>query len=172
MAKIFALVAACIIACAYAAPMAQSGNMNGKYKVGSGARMGNIWNDDYASKGHEYFDVWAPEIATHYGEVFWTSQGNQPLPKAIVDRFKGKVMAITGYEQDQVMVVPTGHPGANPEQDVSVPINWAYSESLNHPQCHNKHRERERVVEMREERGKGYLLERMSCYLHSATGRF
>jgi len=89
--------------------------------------MGNIWNDDYASKGHEYFDVWAPEIATHYGEVFWTSQGNQPLPKAIVDRFKGKVMAITGYEQDQVMVVPTGHPGANPEQDVSVPINWAYN---------------------------------------------
>lgn len=27
------------------------------------------WNDDYASKGYEYFDVWAPEIATHYGEV-------------------------------------------------------------------------------------------------------
>jgi len=50
----------------------------------------------------QYFDVWAPEIATHYGEVFWTSQGNQPLPPHIVERFKGKVMAITGYEQDQV----------------------------------------------------------------------
>ena len=36
-------------------------------------------------------------------------------------------MAITGYEQDQVMVSPTGHPGSNPEQDVSVPINWAYN---------------------------------------------
>ena len=34
-------------------------------------------------------------------------------------------MAITGYEQDQVMVVPTGKPGLNPDQDVSVPINWA-----------------------------------------------
>ena len=34
-------------------------------------------------------------------------------------------MAITGYEQDQVMVVPTGKPGLNPNQDVSVPINWA-----------------------------------------------
>jgi len=97
-------------------------------------------------------DVWAPEIATHYGEVFWTSQGNQPIPPEIVERFKGKVMAITGYEQvwlrvlsayrrspqsiqlcmrddwvhwqDQVMVTPTGQPGVNPEQDVSVPINW------------------------------------------------
>ena len=36
-------------------------------------------------------------------------------------------MAITGYEQDQVMVSPVGHPGVNPDQDVSVPINWAYN---------------------------------------------
>ena len=44
----------------------------------------------------EFFDVWAPEIATHYGEVFWTDQHNQPLPPAIVKRFKGKVIAVTG----------------------------------------------------------------------------
>ena len=50
--------------------------MNGKYVVASGDKFGVDWNDDYASKGHEYFDVWAPEIATHYGEVFWTDQGN------------------------------------------------------------------------------------------------
>ena len=36
-------------------------------------------------------------------------------------------MAIVGYEQDQVMVSPRGAPGQNPEQDVSVPINWAYN---------------------------------------------
>lgn len=36
-------------------------------------------------------------------------------------------MAITGYEQDQVMVSPVGKPGINPEADVSVPINWAYN---------------------------------------------
>ena len=35
--------------------------------------------------------------------------------------------AIVGYEQDQVMVTPTGKPGVNPSQDVSVPINWAYN---------------------------------------------
>jgi len=104
-----------------------SGNMNGRYSVASGMRQDVPFNDDYASKGHEFFDVWSPEIATHYGEVFWTDQGNQPLPEHIVERFKGKVMAITGYEHDQVMVQPTGHPGVNPERDVSVPINWAYN---------------------------------------------
>ncbi|KAH3737860.1 uncharacterized protein LOC127850309 [Dreissena polymorpha] len=102
-------------------------NMNGRYLVASGSNQGVPFNDDYASKGHEYFDVWSPELATHYGEVFWTDQGNNPIPKEIIDRFKGKVMAITGYEQDQVMVTPTGKPGLNPDLDVSVPINWAYN---------------------------------------------
>ena len=46
----------------------------------------------YAAKGYEYFDVWAPEIATHYGEVFWTDQGVTPLPDEIIKRFDGKVM--------------------------------------------------------------------------------
>merc|ERR1719330_1914271 len=89
----------------------EAANMNGDYLVASGDKFGVLFNADYASKGHEYFDVWAPEIATHYGEVFWADQGNQPLPDHIVERFAGKVMAITGYEQDQVMVIPTGHPG-------------------------------------------------------------
>ena len=44
-------------------------------------------------------DVWAPEMATHYGEVFWTDQGETPLPPDIVKRFDGKVMALMGYEQ-------------------------------------------------------------------------
>ena len=101
--------------------------MNGKYVVASGSKQGVPFNDDYASKGHEYFDVWAPEIATHYGEVFWTDQGVLSLPDDIIKRFAGKVIAITGYEQDQVMVQPTGQPGVNPKLDVSVPINWAYN---------------------------------------------
>jgi len=101
--------------------------MNGDYVVASGKKFDVPFNSDFASKGHEYFDVWAPEIATHYGEVFWTDQGNLPIPDAIVKRFAGKTMAITGYEQDQVMVIPTGQPGVNPDKDVSVPINWAYN---------------------------------------------
>ena len=42
-------------------------NMNGEYLVASKDAI-VPFNTDYASKGHEYFDVWAPEIATHYGE--------------------------------------------------------------------------------------------------------
>jgi hypothetical protein len=84
-------------------------------------------SDDYASKGYEYFDVWAPEIATHYGQVFWTDQGTTPIPDEVIKKFDGKVMAIMGYEQDQVIVDPLGKPGQNPDKDTSVPINWAYN---------------------------------------------
>ena len=107
-----------------------SGNMNGRYYVkagGSNPEFASSWNDDYASKGYEYFDVWAPEMATHYGQVFWTDQGATTLPPDIIKRFANKTMAIVGYEQDQVMVTPTGKPGVNPSEDVSVPINWAYN---------------------------------------------
>jgi len=96
-----------------------------------GGKLNTAFEDDYAARGYEYFDTWAPEIATHYGEVFWTDQGNVPFPPEIVKRFDGKVIAIQGYEQDQVMVTPQGKPGLNPDQDVSVPINWAY----NHHYC-------------------------------------
>lgn len=44
----------------------------GQYAVTSKGDVDTDWNSDYASKGYEYFDVWAPEIATHYGEVFCT----------------------------------------------------------------------------------------------------
>ena len=105
---------------------ARASNLNGDYRVASVDGLVDF-NTDYASKGHEFFDVWSPEIATRYSEAFWTDMGDVPLPPEIVARFAGKVIAITGYEQDQVMVTPTGRPGANPDADVSVPINWAYN---------------------------------------------
>ena len=44
-----------------------------------------------------------------------------PLPPAIVQRFKGKVMAVAGYECNQV--------GADPEtgEEYDIPINAAYN---------------------------------------------
>ena len=69
--------------------------MNGRYLVASGGHQAVPFNDDYASKGHEYFDVYSPEIATHYGEVFWTDQGNNPIPQAIISRFAGKLTDLT-----------------------------------------------------------------------------
>jgi len=110
-----------------AAAVAMGENMNGRYSIANGGRQGIPFNDDYASKGHEFFDMYTPEIATHYGEVFWTDMGSQTLPPEIVERFKGKVIAITGYEHDHVMVSPVGQPGAHPEKDVSVPFNWVYN---------------------------------------------
>lgn len=70
--------------------------MNGRYLVASGGNQGVHFNDDYKSKGHEYFDVYSPEIATHYGEVFWTDLGNNPIPKEIIDRFAG-ILCIIYY---------------------------------------------------------------------------
>jgi hypothetical protein len=143
------------------APLATAGaaaadakNMNGKYGVSSGGDVLTDWNSDYAAKGYEFFDVWAPEIATHYGQVFWTDQGTTPLPPDIVKRFEGKVIAIQGYEQDQVIVTPLGSPGKNPDQDVSVPINWAY----NHHYCAwmgGKHSERKEIATPADHYGSG-----------------
>ena len=64
--------------------------MNGRYTVVSGEKEAPEFNDDYASKGHEYFDVYSPELATQYAEVFWTDLGNTLIPQHIIDRFNGK----------------------------------------------------------------------------------
>ena len=84
-------------------------------------------------------DVYSPEISTKYGEVFWTMMDPVPLDKDIVDKFSGKIMAVVGYETDQVstdekklnsedilkQVIRT------PDGDISVPIIHAY----NHHYC-------------------------------------
>ena len=49
----------------------------------------------------EHFDVYG-EVQTVYSQVYWTRNNPINLPPEIVARFKGKVMAITGYEVDQV----------------------------------------------------------------------
>ena len=62
-------------------------------------------------------------INTKYSEVFWTMMDPVPLDQEIIDKFKGKTLAIVGYETDQVMRTASG--------DVSVPITDAY----NHHYC-------------------------------------
>ena len=54
-------------------------------------------------------------------QVWWTGQTNA-LPKEVVERFEGKVMAIVGLEMDQVRRTLAG--------DVSVPITFAYVLSI------------------------------------------
>jgi hypothetical protein len=94
---------------------ASAKNMNGNYKIGNSDRF------DTEYQG-EFFDVYSKPISTLYSEVHWMSHGNLPLPQDIVERFEnGKVMAVTGYEVDQVMTDPDSG------EDRSVPITWAYN---------------------------------------------
>jgi len=87
-----------------------------------------------------HFDVYG-EVQTMYSQVYWTRNNPINLPPEIVSMFKDKVMAITGYEVDQVT-----HTGPKPgdtttanalggfscypdceEGDASVPIYHAYN---------------------------------------------
>ena len=53
-------------------------------------------------------DLYSAPITTRYADVYWTMLPTIPLPKDVVSRFNNKVMAITGYEMDQVIVYPNG----------------------------------------------------------------
>lgn len=55
----------------------------------------------------EYFDVYG-EVQTQYSQVYWTRNAPIDLPASLVKRFEGKVMAITGYEVDQVTHTVSG----------------------------------------------------------------
>lgn len=109
---------------AAAAPTTDA-NMNGEYKLAPtpNARGGN-WSTSFKDYpgGVESFTIYAGPVTSTYGEVFWTALLDSPLPHEIVTRFKGKGMAIVGYEVDQV------RRGAGPDgEDVSVPINVAHT---------------------------------------------
>ena len=64
----------------------------------------------------EYFDVYSHPISSRYGDVYWTMMEPVILPNNIIKRFNNKVMAIVGYEMDQVF-----------DDNKSVPITWAYN---------------------------------------------
>ena len=68
----------------------------------------------------EYFDIYTPPITSKYADVYWTMMPEIPLSKELVSRFNNKVMAITGYEMDQVIV----HPDKSEE---SIPCSWSYN---------------------------------------------
>ena len=99
-------------------------NMNGEYLTSTSTNLDparQTFNTDYASKGHEYFDVYSPVINSTYGMVYWTQMDDVLLPDHIIKRFANKTIAITGYEMDQVF-----HP-SDTSGEVSVPINFAYN---------------------------------------------
>ena len=76
---------------------------------------GRYETDFHASAPVEHFDVYG-EVRTRYSEVYWTTNAPVRLPEALIARFDGKVMAITGYEIDQVV-----HPGPQPNTSTTGP---------------------------------------------------
>jgi len=105
--------------------MTVTNNMNGDYLLSNAnTDSPQKWDSSYAKfENVEYFDAYSPVINSKYSEVYWTMMDPVPLEQAVIDKFKGKTLAIVGYETDQVMRTPTG--------DVSVPITHAY----NHHYC-------------------------------------
>ena len=63
--------------------------------------------------------MYSPPISQLYSQVFWKGLPPVDLPAHVVDRFKGKGMAVVGFEMDQVRTVAG--------KDVSVPINAVYN---------------------------------------------
>lgn len=72
------------------------------------------------NSNYEHFDVYSPPITSQYAMVYWTMMDPVPLPSNIVNKFKNKKIAITGYEVDQVFKFSNG-------SESSVPITWAYN---------------------------------------------
>ncbi|CAJ1925741.1 unnamed protein product [Cylindrotheca closterium] len=113
----FTVVLVAILQLHQHAVVAQENNMNqGDYKIANSETFATDYHN------HEYFEFYSKPIETVYSQVHWISHGNMPLPQEIVDRFaNGKLMAITGYEVDQVRIDEASG------EEVSVPITWAYN---------------------------------------------
>ena len=99
-------------------------NMNGPHLYGianpniSSGYFSTNFTD--ISPNAEYFDVYTSPITSRYADVYWTMMPEIPLSKEIVSRFNNKVMAITGYEMDQVIVYPN-------KTEESIPCTWSYN---------------------------------------------
>jgi hypothetical protein len=71
----------------------------------------------------EFFEVYGPNITNRYSEVSWDPQPVQ-LPPSIVQRFDGRVMAVTGMEVD---IVRTASDGAEERVPCTEQYNHHFS---------------------------------------------
>eukprot|EP01079_Euglenida_sp_SAG-EU17-18_P011352 gene11352-2067_t len=92
--------------------LAAASGKEGPHIMNAGGVPYQIANPDSSSGeyihdfgNHESFDVYS-KVETRYSQVYWTRNSPVALPDEIVKRFDGKVMAITGYEIDQVVQTP------------------------------------------------------------------
>ena len=110
-------------------------NMNGEYVL---SNTPNAPNDtqrlfptnykDYPDKDIvpiEYFDVYSPIISQLYSQVYWKGLPPVNLPEHIMSKYKDKVMAVVGFELDQIRVVMDEETGQ--EKEMSIPMNALYN---------------------------------------------
>ena len=109
-------------------PGAASPNMNGDYILTRTPQAGDTKAKfpthfaDYPSLGLdavESFDVYSPSVSSLYSQVFWKGLPPVDLPAHVVEKYRGRGMAIVGFELDQVRRTPQG--------DVSLPMTFAYN---------------------------------------------
>ena len=104
--------------------LAHANAINGKtmndgiYAISNSNQNSATFNTTFFGK--EFFEIYSPPIRTSYAQVLWRMMEVVPLPQRIIDRFENKVMAVVGYEVDQVRTNPDG-------VDVPVPITHAYN---------------------------------------------
>jgi hypothetical protein len=113
---------ACVSGCGSCGVVKNYTNMNGFYNLSDTAHSDTSkFPENYHSYpgAPDYFEIYSPTISSLYSQVFWTRLPSVDLPIDIVERFKGKTMAVVGFEMDQVRRTKEG--------DVSVPINVAYN---------------------------------------------
>ena len=98
-------------------------NMNGIYTLSATPKQDlSKFPREYKDYpgGAAFFDVYSPQITSLYSQVFWKGLEPVPIPTLVRKAFDGKVMAIIGFEVDQVRIDDSG-------KEVSVPINVAYN---------------------------------------------
>jgi hypothetical protein len=104
-------------------------NMNGEYHVQNDLVPGKSFNTNFSSypalgrtdNKVRYVEVYSAEaIETLYSQVWWTMSSLSPFPEALQKEFDSKVMAIVGYEFDQVIRNDDG-------TETPVPVTWSYN---------------------------------------------
>ena len=121
------------------ATMAAAGapNMNGEYFVQNGnstdsQRQPTLPAGSFSTnfstypelgfKGNavKFVEAYSEQIETTYSQVWWTMGPIYKFPKPFVEEYSSKVMAIVGYEFDQVMQSLDG-------TETPVPVTWSYN---------------------------------------------
>jgi len=99
-------------------------NMNGEYHVQNSDSFNTNFSS-YPALGRpdntvRYVEAYSDEIETIYSQVWWTMGDVFPFPSEMVKEFDDKVMAIVGYEFDQMMQNSDG-------TESPVPVTWSYN---------------------------------------------